>query len=160
MDVGTAVIGGLVGGGAMILLIYMGMAVMPSQMKMNLLLILGTMFVPVGAAAYAVGLVLHAMMSVVFGIAHGAILDAAEVGSAGEGAVAGLAIGLTHAAIVGMALGMMPLMHPRMATNTAAGPNFVTAPGFFALNYPLATVAGFFMLHAIFGIVVGAAYGA
>ena len=43
MDVGASIIGGLAGGGVMIVLLYMGMAVMPSQMKMNLLLLLGTL---------------------------------------------------------------------------------------------------------------------
>ncbi len=33
-------------------------------------------------------------------------------------------------------------------------------PGFFALNYPIMTALGFFTLHALFGIIVGAIYGA
>ena len=68
MDVGASIIGGLAGGGVMIVLLYMSMAMMPSQMKMNLLLLLGTMLVPVGAAAYVFGFAIHAMMSVGFGL--------------------------------------------------------------------------------------------
>ena len=41
-DVGAAVGSGLVAGAVMSLLLYMGIAMMPRQMKMNLFLMLGT----------------------------------------------------------------------------------------------------------------------
>ncbi len=169
MDIGAAILGGLVGGGVLIVLLYMGIAMMPEQMKMNLLLLLGTMMVPVGAAAYMVGLMMHAMLSIGFGIVHGLILDAADVTSGGEGALIGIAIGLVHGVIVGMILGMMPMLHPRLRGSTPAipmlpaakaGEELLDPPGFFGLNYPMMTVAGFFMLHALFGIIVGLIYGA
>jgi hypothetical protein len=67
---------------------------------------------------------------------------------------------------------MMPMVHPRMRPER---PKLVAAfaggtpgvqeplldpPGFFGLNYPLGTVMGFFMLHMLFGLIVGAVYGA
>ena len=169
MDIGAAILGGLVGGGVMIALLYMGMMMMPQQMKMNLLLLLGTMLVPVGAAAYMVGLMMHAMLSIGFGAVHGLILDAADVTSGGDGALLGIAIGLAHAVIVGMALGMMPMLHPRLRGSTPsipmlpkadAGEDVLDPPGFFGFNYPMPTVAGFFMLHALFGVIAGLIYGA
>ena len=161
MDVGAAVAGGLVGGLVMIVVLYMGMLMLPSQMKMNLLLLLGTMLVPIGVSAYVVGFMAHAMMSVVFGIVHGGILEALDVTSTGEGLWVGVLLGLAHAMIVGAALGMLPLMHPRLRTssNSAADDgSLLDAPGFFGLNYPLMTVMGFFMLHALYGLIVGAIY--
>ncbi|MEE1544954.1 MAG: hypothetical protein V1267_10045, partial [Alphaproteobacteria bacterium] len=61
---------GLIGGGVMVLLLYMGIAMMPQQMRMDLLLMLGGMMGLTGGAAYAVGLMMHAMMAAVFGVAH------------------------------------------------------------------------------------------
>ena len=50
-DAVGAVVAGLIGGAVMSALLYMGIAVMPSQMRMNLFLMLGTMVLPVGVAA-------------------------------------------------------------------------------------------------------------
>lgn len=49
-------------------------------------------------------------------------------------------------------MGMMPMMHPRM-------PNPVMAPGAFLFNLGTMDVIAEFMLHMIFGAVVGAMYG-
>ncbi len=172
MDVGAAILGGLVGGGAMIAILYPMMWMMPSQMKMNLLKLLGTMFVPVGAAAYVVGMMMHAMMSVGFGLVHGALLEGVGAESVGAGIGLGVLFGLAHAVITGSMLGIMPLMHLRMLpakpklmpamAGMAPGPDeeLLDPPGFFGLNYPMPTVMGFFMLHIVFGLVVGAIYGA
>ncbi len=163
---GAAIVAGLVGGGAMIVVLYMGIFMMPDQMKMNVLQMLGTMMVPAGAMAYLAGAMIHAMMSIVFGLIHGAIFSAADITS-GEAAW-GLLFGFVHWAIVGMALGMMPMMHPRMRYG---GPRLVPVasdgggelqepPGFYALSYPPGTAMGFLMLHLLFGVIVGALYGA
>jgi hypothetical protein len=53
-----------------------------------------------------------------------------------------------------MALGMMPMMHPRMRSGE------IDEPGFYALRYPPMTAMGFLMLHLVFGAIVGALYGA
>lgn len=172
MSVEGAIVGGLIGGAAMIAVLYAMIWMMPEQMKMNLLLILGTMAVPVGAMAYVVGLMMHAMMSVGFGLIHGAILAAFDVDSVGVGIGLGVLFGFGHALVVGMMLGIMPLMHPRMrplqgkllpamaGISPAPGEELLDPPGFFALNYPPLTVVGFLMLHLMFGVIVGAFYGA
>ncbi len=156
----------------MIVVLYMAIWMMPKQMKMNLLLLLGTMVAPVGAAAYGVGLMAHTMMSVAFGVVHGGLADAVDVTSAGQGAAYGAIFGLGHALIVGVVLGMMPMLHPRMRSTQgqlvpalaggSATPDeeLLDPPGFFGMNYPLMTVMGFFMLHVLFGVIVGALYGA
>ena len=45
---GWAILAGLVGGAVMAVILYMGIVMMPQQMKMNL----GSMILPVGAAAF------------------------------------------------------------------------------------------------------------
>ena len=172
MNFGAAVLGGLVGGAAMIAILYPMMWMIPSQMKMNLLKLLGTMFVPVGAAAYVVGMMMHAMMSVGFGLIHGALLEGVGVESVGAALGLGVLFGLAHAVITGSMLGVMPLMHLRMRpaqpklmpamAGIAPGPDeeLLDPPGFFGLNYPMPTVMGFFMLHIVFGVVVAGLYAA
>lgn len=171
MNAGAAILGGLIGGGVMVAMLYPAMWMMPRQMKMNFLLIVGTMIVPAGPAAYGAGLMIHAMMSVVFGLVHGGLLEAAGVTSPGASAGLGALFGLGHAGIAGMALGMMPMLHPRMLperpklipafAGLAPGPEerLLEPPGYFGLNYPLATTAGFFILHILFGLIVGLVYG-
>jgi len=108
-DVGFAVIAGLVGGAAMAILLYMGIAMMPGQMKMNQFRLLGTMMLPDGVMAYIGGGMMHAVMSIVFGLIHVAIYTA--FGLEGNLVAWGLLFGAVHWVIVGMALGMMPMMH-------------------------------------------------
>ncbi len=147
-----AILAGLVGGAVMAVILYMGFIMMPQQMKMNLFMMLGSMMLPVGAAAFLMGAMVHAGMSVVFGLIHGAVFAAADIDSAE--AAWGLLFGVAHWAVVGMALGMMPLMHPRMRSGE------IDEPGFYALRYPPMTAMGFLMLHLVFGAIVGALYGA
>ncbi|MCH7812000.1 MAG: hypothetical protein IH958_05155 [Chloroflexi bacterium] len=139
---------------------------------MNLLLLLGTMFVPVGVTAYVVGFMMHGMMSVGFGLIHGAILAGIDVDSVGAGIGLGVLFGLVHAMITGMMLGMMPLMHPRLKASRpklvlamvggTPGPDeeLLDPPGFFALSYPPLTAMGFVMLHLMYGAIVGGVYAA
>ncbi len=172
MSLTPAIVGGLVGGGVMVALLYPAMWMMPRQVKMNFLLIVGTMFVPAGPAAYAVGLMAHAMMSVVFGLIHGGLIEAAGVSSGASGAGLGVLFGLGHGLIAGAMLGLMPMLHPPMRPERPKlvpalagmapqpGEELLDPPGFFGLNYPPLTVMGFFMLHMLFGLIVGAFYGA
>lgn len=165
---GWAILVGLIGGAIMSVILYMGIAMMPQQMKMNLFMMLGSMVFPVGAAAFVMGAMIHAVMSIAFGLIHGAVFAAADIDSAQ--AAWGLLFGLVHWAVVGMALGMMPLMHPRIrsegprlipqAGGGSTSQELLDPPGFYALGYPPMTAMGFLMLHLVFGVVVGALYGA
>ena len=171
MEFGAAILGGLVGGIAMVAVLYPMIYMFRQQMKMDFLKIVGMMFVPAGAAAYAMGFAVHMMMSAVFGLAHGAVLEAAAVESAAAGAAFGALGGIVHALIAGGLLGTMPLMHPRMRPEQpklvpAMGPmapapdeELLDPPGFFGANYPAMTVMGFFALHGMFGVIVGLFYG-
>jgi hypothetical protein len=171
MDVTAAVIGGLLGGAAMIAVLYPMRALAPQQMKMDFLKLVGTMVVPAGATAYAAGLAIHAMMSVIFGLIHGGLVASTDVSQVGSAAVVGGAFGLGHAVIVGALMGMMPMMHPRMRPEqpklvpafegiavSAPSEALLEPPGAFALNYPAATRMGFFAMHVMFGAIVAAVY--
>ncbi len=151
-DGGAAVVAGLVGGAVMIGLLYMGMAMMPTQMRMNLLRLLGTMMLPDGTMAYVAGLMIHAVMSIAFALAHVGLYQAFDLES--NLAAWGLLFGAVHWMIVGMGLGMMPLMHLGIRNK------IITAPGPFALNLPKMTVVGFLMLHLVYGVLVAVVYEA
>ena len=81
-------------GGVMAAILYMAIFMLPDQMKMNLFMMLGSMMLPVGAAAFVMGAMAHAGMSVVMGLIHGAVFAAADIDSA-EWAW-GLLFGLVH----------------------------------------------------------------
>ena len=148
---GWAILAGLVGGAVMAVILYMGIVMMPQQMKMNLFMMLGSMMLPVGAAAFLMGAMVHAGMSVVFGLIHGGVFAVLDIDSAW--AAWGLLFGVAHWAVVGMALGIMPMMHPRMRSGE------IDEPGFYALRFPPMTAMGFLMLHLVFGVIVGSLYG-
>ncbi len=151
-EAGAAVAAGLIGGAVMALLLYMGIAMMAAQMKMNLFRLLGTMLLEEGTAAYVLGGMVHAMMSVLFGLVHVALYIALDLES--NLAAWGLLFGVGHWMIVGMALGMMPMMHRGIRNGS------IDAPGFYALSYPRMTALGFLMLHLVYGVLVGALYPA
>ncbi len=151
-DGGAGALSGIIAGAIMAIVLYMGFAMMPRHMKMNLFLLLGTMMFGRGPIAYMAGAMVHAAMSVAFALAHVALFDAFELDS--SLAAWGLLFGLVHWVIVGMMLGMMPVMHRGIRLG------LVEAPGAYAVRYPPMTAMGFLMLHLLYGVLVGAFYAA
>ena len=150
-DILGAIVAGLVGGAAMSVILYMGIAMMPGQMKMNLFLLLGTMMGGrPGPMTYVMGAMIHAGMSIAFGVVHGAVFAAFDLES--DLVVWGLALGAVHWMVVGIMFGGMKMMHPLVRSGELA------EPGMFALKYPMMTAAGFLMLHLLFGILFGLVY--
>ncbi|MFQ5380217.1 MAG: hypothetical protein ACE5EF_01155 [Dehalococcoidia bacterium] len=149
---GPAVGAGLVGGGVMAGLLYAGIGMMPDKMRMNLLLMLGTMTGLSGPAAYTAGLMMHLMASAAFGAIHAAIFAAADItdGELWWGAL----FGLGHAVISGSMLAGVPMMHPEMKAGR------MEAPGPMALALGAPTAMGFVALHIAFGALVGVLYAA
>jgi hypothetical protein len=64
----------------------------------------------------------------------------------------GLGFGVIHTLFSGLLLAMMPAMHPLV-------PEMLPAPGAFMANLGMMGVAAFFMLHLIYGAIVGTIYG-
>ena len=150
MDFPALLGAGLLGGLAMTAILYMGMAMMPSQMKMNILRLLGTMMFRNTTVVYVAGIMMHAANSILFALIHVGIYEAVDLDS--NLAAWGLLFGGIHYMVSGMAMGMMPMMHAGIRSGT------VSAPGAFALRYPAGTVMGFLMLHLMFGVLVGVLY--
>ncbi|MEE9286130.1 MAG: hypothetical protein V3V35_10455 [Dehalococcoidia bacterium] len=151
-DGGAAVAAGAVATLVMTAMLYMGFFMMPRQMPMNLLYMLGTMMTTRTGPAYMAGAMAHAMMGIVFALAHTGIFRAFDVDS--DFAAWGLLFGFVHWLIVGMGMGMIGMMHPLMKRGQ------MTAPGPFLTNFPMMTVMGFLMLHLVYGVLVGVLYDA
>jgi hypothetical protein len=154
-EIGKAVVGGLVGTIAMTMVMSMGSLM---GMKMDMPMMLGTMLFPRGTVAWAAGLMLHLMMGAGLFIAYAAIFNALTIQS---GIIGWSALfGTVHGLVTGAAMGMMPLLHPRMATGPASGSGRLPAPGFFGIKMgtmaPMAIVA----VHVAYGLVGGAIYAA
>jgi len=148
LDVGKAILAGLVGTGVMTAVMYMGHLM---NMRMDIPMMLGTVFLPKGTAAWVVGLMMHLMMGALFFLIYAALFDALSIDSG----IVGWAVifGLAHGTIAGAAMGMMPAMHPRMAT--AGGPeteDTVLNPGMFALSMGMMGPMALLALHAVFGL--------
>ena len=152
MDFPAAIGAGLISGAVMAAVLYMGIAMMPAQMKMNLFYLLGSMMLRERVMIYMAGAMAHAAMSIVFALIHVGIYEAVDLES---NLVAwGLLFGFVHYILTGMALGMMSRVQPRIRAGE------LQAPGAYALSYPKATAAGFLMLHLLFGVLVGGLYDA
>ena len=151
-NIGAAIVAGLVATAVMTAIMYMGRAMMLQQMPMNILYMLGTMMNRSTGPAYMMGTVMHSVNGVIFAIIHAGLYTAFGLSS---GLVLwGLLFGAVHWVIVGMGMGMMPMMHSMIKSGD------MDAPGAFAKNLPMMNVMGFLMVHLIFGLVVGATYEA
>lgn len=132
--------------------LYIGIFMMPGQMKMNILYMLGSMMFGDRAMIYMSGAMMHAVNSIAFALAHVGLYQAFDLN--GDLALWGLLFGAVHWVIAGMMLGMMPMMHRGIKEGR------LQAPGMFALSYPMGTAMGFLMLHLMFGVLVGVLYEA
>lgn len=150
MDFPATIWAGLIAGAAMMGVLYMGIFMMPGQMKMNILYMLGTMMFGERTIIYMSGVMMHAMNSIAFALAHVGLYQAFDLDD--DLALWGLAFGAVHWVITGMALGIMPMMHRGIKEGRQQ------APGAFAMSYPMGTVMGFLMLHLMFGVLVGVFY--
>ncbi len=121
-ELGTAIAAGLIGTLAMTAIMYMGYFM---GMKMDMPMMLGTMLLPKGNLAWAVGLMLHFMMGAIFFIVYAALFDVIglEDGIIGWAALFGLAHGL----LAGIMMAPMGIMHPRVA-RAGAGTRSDTIP--------------------------------
>ncbi len=153
-ELGTAVIAGLAATAVMTVALYMGFLM---GMRMDMPMMLGTMLLPRGPAAWALGLMMHFMMGAGFFVIYAILFNVLSIEE--SLVVWGAIFGLVHGTIAGMAMGMMNVMHPRMETSAGqAGVGALQAPGFFGLRVSSMAPVAILMLHAIYGAVGGAAY--
>ncbi len=135
---------GIAGGAVMSVLLAMARAMgMPARLEM----MMGTMFMEPGTAAYIVGLVMHLMISGLIALIYA---WGFENVTHRAGAGMGMAFSIIHIIIGGIFMAMMPMMHPRIPP--------MDAPGAFMSNLGAVGVIAFIVLHLIYGAIVGAIY--
>jgi hypothetical protein len=154
-NAGGAIVAGLAGGLAFLIVVTMGYSV--GMTRMNFLYILGSMLAPKSprSTVYAIGLGVHAMASAAFGLVHAGILHAIGVTSVGQAAGWDLLIGGVHGLLVLMVLPMaLEMMHPLVRRGEIERPR-IALTGFGAMT-PIGSLAA----HVAFGVVTGALYAA
>ncbi len=146
MKTGTAFTAGVVGGAAMSALMWMARTVM--GMPANLEMMLGTMVMDPGTTAWITGFVMHLMISGAIALLYA---WGFEHLTHRAGWLIGAGFGILHAIVAGIFMGMMPMMHPRMPP--------MMEPGAYMSNLGMMGVVAEFMLHIVYGAIVGAMYG-
>ena len=152
-DAGAAIISGLIAGAIMLVPIYMGRMMMPDNMRMDLLKMLGTMMMPVSGMTYGIGSMIHAVMSIVFALVHVGFYQLFDLEN--DLVLWGLLFGAVHWIGTGIFFGMIKASNHRGVRDGA-----VEAPGFFALSLGGMTVMGVLVVHVLFGLFVGVFYEA
>jgi len=125
--------------------------------RVNIPLLLGSVFTPERSRAKALGTLLHLVNGWLFSLLYVAAFQA--WGKAGLWR--GMAIGLVHASFVLVAgLPALPGIHPRMA-HDSWGPTArrqLEPPGWLGLHYGPFTPVTILLAHLLFGAVLGAFY--
>ncbi len=145
MNTGRAFAAGVIGGAAMSALMWMGRLM---GMPANLEMMLGTMVLEPGSTAWLIGFVMHLMISGAIALVYAWGFERVTHRA---GVLVGAGFGILHAIIAGMVMGMMPAMHPLM-------PMRMDPPGAYMSGLGPAGVVMEFVLHIIYGAVVGAIY--
>ena len=145
MNFGRAFLAGVVGGAVMSIGLAMGRAM---GMPANLEIMLGTMMLQPGTAAFLVGLIMHLIISGMIALIYAWGFEQVTHRSS---AAIGAGFGIIHGIIGGMFMGMMPMMHPLI-------PEQMPAPGAFMSNMGAMGVMAEMVLHVIYGAVVGGIY--
>ncbi|MFU8814660.1 MAG: hypothetical protein ACNA7W_04885 [Pseudomonadales bacterium] len=117
---------------------------------MNLELLKGALLTGnAGAMTWAIGLGIHLITGGVLAVVYAAIFETWRR----AGWRRGIAIAIPHALLSGILLGFLPAIQPAIAEHPALRP-----AGFLAVNMGWISVVLFFLLHVIYGAMVGAAY--
>jgi hypothetical protein len=124
--------------------------------RMDVPLLLGTIFSQERSRASAIGYAIHFVNGLVFALAYGLVFEA--TGRAGW--LFGLLLGAVHGVFAGGGLlnVLLPAVHPRMGkpwTDARSTP-VLEPPGFLLSNYGRGTLVATFVLHLAYGAIVGA----
>jgi hypothetical protein len=149
--------GALVGGAVGTIVLTSGLRVAQELgvTRMDIPLLLGTIFTDRRDRASVIGYVIHFFNGLLFALAYYGVFRA--VGHAGW--LFGAALGIVHAALAGGALltVLLPAVHPRMGTpwTDAEETPLLEAPGFLLANYGRRTLIWTLFGHIVFGAIVG-----
>lgn len=147
------VAGGFVG--TVVLTTSLRLAQQTGMTRMDLPLLLGTVFTGNRRRASVVGYAVHFANGVLFALVYYAVFRA--VGHAGW--LFGLGLGAVHAVFAGGGLVavLLPAVHPRMGSpwSDAEETPLLEPPGFLLENYGERTAIGNFVAHLAYGAIVG-----
>ena len=153
MTVWGALAGGVVG--TVVLTSSLRIAQEVGWTRMDIPLLLGTVFSANRSRASVIGYALHFVNGLLFAAVYYAVFRA--VGHAGW--LFGAALGAVHAAFAGGALvnALLPTIHPRMGTpwSDAEETPLLEPPGFMLMNYGRRTAAATLIAHIAYGAIVG-----
>lgn len=145
MNYRRALVGGVVGGSVMTsgmaILRVLGIPATPEMM-------LGTMMLPEGGAAWIAGFMVHLTISALIALIYAWGFEHVT-GRAGWSI--GMTFALIHIAIGGVVMGMVPAVHPMV-------PEMMPAPGMFMSGMGAIGVTAFIVEHLAYGGIVGATY--
>jgi hypothetical protein len=123
--------------------------------RIDIALILGTVVTENRRKARAVGYLMHFALGILFAEAYAALFRIVGHSSWQLGAL----LGGLHAIFIATVLVtvLLPVVHPRMATNDTAANEItlIEPPGFLMLNYGRSTFAVTLLAHVVFGALVG-----
>ena len=149
--------GALAGGAVGTILLTSGLRIAQEVgwTRMDIPLLLGTVFTDRRGRASVIGYAVHFANGLLFALAYYAVFRAVEH----AGWLFGAALGVVHAALAGGALltVLLPAVHPRMGTpwTDAEETPLLEAPGFMLQNYGRRTVIWTFAGHVLYGAIVG-----
>ena len=145
MNIFGAILAGVVG--TMAISMVMAMAPKMGMPKMDIVGMLSTMF---GEPNRVLGWIMHFMMGIIFALVY-ALFWSAGIGT--PSVHSGLLFGAVHWLIVGLIMGMIPMMHVGIKSGS------VQAPGIWMMNNGggLAFMGGL-IGHLVFGVVVALIY--
>ena len=153
MTVWGALAGGAVG--TIVLTSSLRIAQEVGWTRMDIPLLLGTVFTDRRGRASVIGYVVHFANGFAFALCYYAVFRA--VGHAGW--LFGALLGLVHAALAGGVLMtvLLPAIHPRMGTpwSDAEDTPLLESPGFLLKNYGSRTVIFTVLGHIAYGAIVG-----
>jgi hypothetical protein len=153
MSVAGALAGGFVG--TIVLTSSLRLSEALGITRMDLPLLLGTVFSEDRRKASVIGYAVHFANGLIFSLGYAAIFFA--VGEAGW--LFGALLGVVHAAFAGGTLVnvLLPAVHPRMGTpwTDAEETPVLEPPGFMLVNYGRHTVIATLLAHVAYGAIVG-----
>jgi hypothetical protein len=153
MTLWGAIAGGFVG--TIVLTSSLRLAQELGLTRMDIPLLLGTVFTAHRSRAVVIGYFVHFINGVLFALLYYLVFRA--VGHAGW--LFGLGLGAVHALFAGGALVgvLLPAVHPRMGTpwSDAEETPLLEPPGFLLENYGTRTALGNLAAHLLYGAIVG-----
>ena len=123
--------------------------------RMDIPLLLGTVFTDDRDRATVIGVAVHFLNGLLFALGYYAIFTAVDQ----AGWLFDAALGVVHAALAGGVLVtlLLPAVHPRMGTpwSDAEETPLLEPPGFLLVNYGRRTALWTLLGHVVFGAIVG-----